>query len=106
MKPAIGCDIGTVSVCRHIAWIPAQKPAGGAERAERREGEIKQSGTLSGRFEKLLLSAHWLGPLRTALHFLAERAAHSLNTLGLQAFQRHHGAERSMLTPSQPGRRP
>lgn len=106
MKTAIGCDVATVSVCRRIAWILGQKLAGGAERAERREGKIKQSGTLSGRFENLLLSAHWLASPGAALHIVAARAAHWLNTLALLAFQRHYGPKRYVFALLQPTWRP
>ncbi len=33
------------------------------------EGKIKETGTTSARFLKLLLSAHWLGSPRAAPHF-------------------------------------
>jgi hypothetical protein len=102
MKMAIRRSLAAVSVCRRTAWNPGQKPAGGAERAERREGKIKQSGTLSGRFGKLLLSAHWLGSPRAALHLRVARAAHRLNTLALQAFQRHYSLRQSVFAPSRP----
>lgn len=106
MKTAGRRSLATVSVCRRIAWIPGQKPAGGAERAERREGKIKQSGTLSGRFGNLLLSAHWLASPRTALQLLVARAVHWLHTLAFLAFQRHYGPKRRIFAFSQPAWRP
>lgn len=50
-----------VPVCRWQAWSSEKGQAGRAERAEKGEGKIEETGTLSGRFPKLLLSAHWLG---------------------------------------------
>ena len=64
--------------------------AGEAEKAERAEGKIKEDGTMSGRFRKLLLSAHCLGEPRAAPRFLPLRAAISRKALALQGFERHH----------------
>ncbi|WP_306049891.1 hypothetical protein [Oceaniradius stylonematis] len=65
--------------------------AGEAEKAERAEGKIKEDGTMSGRFRKLLLSAHCLGEPRAAPRFLPLRAAISRKALALLGFERHHG---------------
>ena len=64
--------------------------AGGAEKAGRAEGKIKEDGTISGRFWKLLLSAHWLGEPRAAPRFLVPRAAMLRKALALLGFDRHH----------------
>ena len=64
--------------------------AGGAERAGFYEGKIKEHGTMSGQFWKLLLSAHWLGESRAAPRFRTLRAAISRKALSLQGFDRHH----------------
>ncbi|WP_321363896.1 hypothetical protein [uncultured Celeribacter sp.] len=64
--------------------------AGEAKRAVGREGKIKDDGTMSGRFWKLLLSAHWLGEPHAALLSLPPRAAIWRNALALQGFERHH----------------
>ena len=61
-----------------------------AKRAAGREGKIKEDGTMSGRFWKLLLSAHWLGEPHAALLSLPPRAAIWRNALALQGFERHH----------------
>lgn len=106
MKTAIRRDVASVSVCRWIAWIPGQRHAGEAKKAERREGKIKQSGTMSGRFGKFLLSAHSLGSARAALHFRANGAAHWLNTLALLKVERHYSLKRRIFARSRPGRRP
>ena len=64
--------------------------AGGAEKAGRAEGKIKEDGTISGRFWKLLLSAHWLGCRFRHRGFERPRAAISRKALALQGFDRHH----------------
>lgn len=64
--------------------------AGGAEKAGRAEGKIKEDGTISGRFWKLLLSAHWLGGRLRHHGFEGPRAAISRKALALQDFERHH----------------
>ena len=47
-------------VCRQASLRLAGFPAGEAGRVEKAEGKIEETGTLSGRFPKLSLSAHWL----------------------------------------------
>ena len=64
--------------------------AGGAEKAGRAEGKIKEDGTMSGRFWKLLLSAHWLGGRFRHHGFEGPRAAISRKAFALQGFERHH----------------
>lgn len=70
-------------------WSRTMK-AGGAEKAERAEGKIKEDGTISGRFWKLLLSAHWLGCRFRHHGFEGPRAAISCKALALPGFERHH----------------
>lgn len=65
-------------------------PAGRAEKAEKAEGKIKEDGTISGRFWKLLLSAHWLGGRFRHHGFEGSRAAISHKALALLGFERHH----------------
>lgn len=64
--------------------------AGEAEKDERAEGKIKETGTRSAGFLKLLLSAHWLGEPRAAPCFLIPRAAILRKALALLDFDRHH----------------
>ena len=64
--------------------------AGEAEKDERAEGKIKETGTRSAGFLKLLLSAHWLGEPRAAPCFLIPRAAMLRKALALHGFERHH----------------
>lgn len=66
---------------------------GKAERAEKAEGKIKEDGTMSGRFRKLLLSAHWLGDRFRHHGFQGQRAAISRKALALLGFERHQGRE-------------
>ena len=65
--------------------------SGGAERTGFYEGKIKEHGTMSGQFWKLLLSAHWLGEPRAAPCFWTARAAILRKALALLGFDRHHG---------------
>lgn len=64
---------------------------GRAQTAEKAEGKIKEDGTMSDRFGKLLLSAHWLAGPRAAPWFWRRSAAIFRNALALLDFDRHHG---------------
>lgn len=65
--------------------------AGGADKSEGAEGKIKETGTRSAGFLKLLLSAHCLGGPRAAPCLWTSRAATSSKALALRGFDRHHG---------------
>ncbi|WP_076647793.1 hypothetical protein [Pontibaca methylaminivorans] len=54
------------------------------------EGKITEDGTISGRFWKLLLSAHWLGDRFRHHGFEGRRAAILRKALALLGFERHH----------------
>ena len=90
MRIAFPRPLALVPVCSQAGSRLAAFPVGRAERSEKAEGKIKETGTTSGRFLKLLLSAHCLGAPRAAPHFLTPRAAILRNALALLAFQRHH----------------
>ena len=90
MKVAFPCSATPVSASGRAGLRPAGFPAGGAERAERAEGKIKEDGTIWGRFWKLLLSAHWLGGRFRHHGFEGPRAAILRKALALQGFERHH----------------
>ena len=90
MKVAFRCSATPVSASSRAGLRPAGFPAGGAEKAERAEGKIKEDGTMSGRFWKLLLSAHWLGGRFRHHGFEGPRAAILRKALALQGFERHH----------------
>ncbi len=78
-------------VCRQACLRLAAFPVRGAETAEKAEGKIEETGTLSGRFPKLSLSAHWLGGRFRHYGFERWSAAISRNALALLGFDRHHG---------------
>jgi len=64
-------------------------PVGRAETAEKAEGKIEETGTMSGRFPKLSLSAHWLGGRFRHCCFEGWSAAFSSNAAALLEFGRH-----------------
>ena len=90
MKVAFRCSATPVSASSRAGLRPAGFPAGRAEKTERAEGKIKEDGTISSRFWKLLLSAHWLGVRFRHHGFEGPRAAISRKALALQGFERHH----------------
>ena len=90
MRAAFPRSAALVSASGRAGLRPAGFPAGGAERAERAEGKIKEDGTIWGRFWKLLLSAHWLGGRFRHHGFEGPRAAILRKALALQGFKRHH----------------
>ena len=90
MKAAFPRSAALIPVSSQAGFCPAGFPAGGAEKAERAEGKIKEDGTISGRFWKLLLSAHWLGCRFRHHGFEGPRAAISCKALALHGFERHH----------------
>jgi hypothetical protein len=90
MRAAFPRSAALIPVSSQAGFCPAGFPAGGAEKAERAEGKIKEDGTISGRFWKLLLSAHWLGVRFRHHGFEGPRAAISRKALALQGFERHH----------------
>ncbi|MBN9044584.1 MAG: hypothetical protein J0H18_02810 [Rhizobiales bacterium] len=90
MRAAFPRSAALVSASGRAGLRPAGFPAGGAEKAERAEGKIKEDGTMSGRFWKLLLSAHWLGGRFQHHSFEGWCAAISRKALVLLSFNRHH----------------
>ena len=90
MRTAFPRSAALIPVSSRAGFRPAGFPAGGAEKAERAEGKIKEDGTISGRFWKLLLSAHWLGARFRHHGFEGPRAAISRKALALHGFERHH----------------
>jgi hypothetical protein len=62
-----------------------------AEREERAEGKIKETGTPLARFQGKPLSAHCFGAALAAPWVWTPRAATSRKALALQGFERHHG---------------
>ena len=90
MRTAFPRSAALIPVSSRAGFRPAGFPAGGAEKAERAEGKIKEDGTMSGRFWKLLLSAHWLGGRFRHHGFEGPRAAILRKALALLGFDRHH----------------
>lgn len=78
-------------VCRQACLRLAAFPVGRAETAGKAEGKIEETGTMSGRFPKLLLSAHWLGGRFRHHGFGRWSAAISCNVMALLVFDRHCG---------------
>ena len=90
MTAASPCPAALVSASGRADLRPVGFSARRAEKTERAEGKIKEDGTMSGRFRKLLLSAHWLGDRFRHHGFEGRRAAISRKALALLGFERHH----------------
>lgn len=84
-------SLGQFPVCSQAGSRLAAFPAERAERKGKAEGKIKEHGTTSPMFSKLLLSAHWLGEPRAAPCFWTARAVFLRKALALLGFDRHHG---------------
>lgn len=91
MRMAILRPPARFPVCRQACLPMAAFPVGRAQTAEKAEGKIEETGTMSGRFPKLSLSAHWLGGRFRHHSFAAWSAAISHSVLALLDFDRHHG---------------
>ena len=90
MRAAFPRSAALVPVCSQAGSRLAAYRAGEAERTEGAEGKIKETGTRSAGFLKLLLSAHWLGGRFRHHGFEGPRAAISRKALALLGFERHH----------------
>jgi hypothetical protein len=90
MREAFPRSAALIPVSSQAGFCPAGFPAGRAEKTERAEGKIKEDGTMSGRFWKLLLSAHWLGGRFRHHGFEGPRAAILRKALAFRGFERHH----------------
>ncbi|TKV76153.1 hypothetical protein D0C28_10875 [Rhizobium sp. AU243] len=90
MRMAFPRPLALVPVCSEARLRLAAFPAGRAERSEKAEGKIKETGTALARFLKFSLSAHWLGEPRAAPCFGLLRAANLRNALALLGSDRHH----------------
>lgn len=90
MRTAFPRSAALIPVSSQAGYCPAGFTAGGAEKRGSAEGKIKEDGTMSGRFWKLLLSAHWLGCRFRHHGFEGSRAAIWRKALALQGFERHH----------------
>ena len=106
MSIAFPRSSGPVQVSNQTGLRLAAFPVGRAQTAEKAEGKIEETGTLSGRFPKLSLSAHWLGGRFRHSCFAAWSAAISCNALSLLDFDRHHGRRLYDFRRSQSEARP
>ncbi|SPL62404.1 hypothetical protein [Ochrobactrum soli] len=106
MKAAFPRSAALVSASGRAGLRPAGFPAGRAEKTERAEGKIKEDGTISGRFWKLLLSAHWLGGRFRHRGFEGPRAAILRKALALLGFERHQRPKSACFRRLWPESRP
>lgn len=106
MKVAFPRSAALVPVCSQAGSRLAAYRAGEAERTEGAEGKIKETGTRSAGFLKLLLSAHWLDGPRAAPCFWTPRAASLRKALALLVFDRHHDRRTSDFFGFWPEARP
>ncbi|WP_334149192.1 hypothetical protein [Hyphomicrobium sp.] len=106
MKVAFPRSAALVSVCRQAGLRLTAYRAGRAERIEGAEGKIKETGTRSAGFLKLLLSAHWLDGPRAAPRFSMPRAAILCKDLAFLGFDRHHGRRTPDFLEFWPGAHP
>ena len=82
--------LALVPVCSQAGGCPAAFSSGRAERSERVEGKIKETGTPLARFLGKPLSAHCFGAALTAPSFWSPRAAILRKALAFLGFDRHH----------------
>ena len=90
MRIAFPRPLALVPVCSQAGSRLAAFPVGRAERSEKAEGKIKETGTTGRRFLGKPLSAHCFGERRTAPCFWATRAAIWRKALALLGFDRHY----------------
>ncbi len=89
--------LALVPVCSQAGSRLAACPAGKAERSEKAEGKIKETGTMRLRFQGKPLSAHCFGSALTAPSLSPLRAALARKALALQGFERHHSPKSGLL---------
>jgi len=90
MKMAFPRPPALVPVCSQARSRLAAFPVGRAERSEKAEGKIKETGTMRRRFLGKPLSAHCFGEALAAPSFRSPRAASRRKALALRGFGRHH----------------
>lgn len=82
--------LALVPVCSQAGSRLAAFTVGRAERSEKAEGKIKETGTMRWRFLGKPLSAHWFGAPFPAPWFWMPRAAPRRKALAFLGFDRHH----------------
>lgn len=105
MRMAFSRPLALVPVCSEARLRLAAFPVGRAERLEKAEGKIKETGTLSGRFLGKPLSAHCFEARRTAPSFWVWRAAMWRKALALLGFDRHFSRRLAVRVPARHGMR-
>lgn len=85
--------LALVPVCSQAGSRLAAFPVGRAERSEKVEGKIKETGTIRRRFRGKPLSAHCFGAALAAPSFWSPRAASRRKALALLGFDRHHSSK-------------
>jgi hypothetical protein len=106
MKVTIVCASRVFPVCSGWASKQAHPKAGKAEKREKAEGKIKETGTMSAGFRSKPLSAHCLSEARAAPCFLGHGATMSRNALARLDFDRHHRPKYPVSLPCVTGARP
>ncbi|PJR91728.1 hypothetical protein CN878_18900 [Ochrobactrum sp. 695/2009] len=86
-----------VPVCSQSGSRLAAFPVGRAERSEKAEGKIKETGTPLARFLGKPLSAHCFGAALAAPWVWTPRAATSRKALALLGFERHYGPKSAVF---------
>lgn len=97
MRMAFPRLFALVPVCSQAGSRLAAFPVGRAERSEKAEGKIKETGTMRRRFQGKPLSAHCFGAALTAPWFRPSRAAMTRKALALQGFKRHHSPKSGLF---------
>lgn len=87
MRMAFSRSAEVIPVCRQAGLRLAAFPAGKAKKAEKAEGKIEETGTMSGRFPKLLLPAHCLWWAATGTMVLDPACRDLAQDLGVAGFR-------------------
>lgn len=106
MRMAFPRSFALVPVCSQAGSCLAAFPVGRAERSEKAEGKIKETGTTGRRFQGKPLSAHCFGVPFPAPCFWSPRAAPQCKALALLGFDRHHCPKSGALRHFGPEARP
>ena len=102
MRMAFPRPLALVPVCSQTGARLAAFPVGRAERSEKAEGKIKETGTSLVRFLGKPLSAHCFGAALAAPWFWPSRAASRLKALVLLGFNRHHSSKSGIFPKIEP----
>lgn len=106
MKRAFPRSAACDPMCRQAGLRLVGFREGKAERAEKAEGKIKETGTTLARFLGKPLSAHCWGAPFPALWILPRRAGSSGEALSLLGFERHYRRKSPDFQQFRPEARP